>query len=90
MRRVLGDGLLSAGALAVLLTALVSIDPRVREQVTRLVHDSPTAGFSGVGSSLTEVGSVVFMVVKHHSIAHAPLVVFVVAAVILVIAMLRQ
>jgi hypothetical protein len=90
MRRGLGDGLWSAGTLAVLLTALVSIDPRVREHVARLIHDAPASGFSGLGASLGDVGSVAFTVVRHHSIEHAPLVIFVVAAVLLVIAMLRQ
>jgi hypothetical protein len=90
MRRVLGDGLWSAGALAVLLTALVSVDPRVREQVTTMVHRAPTSGLAGMGASLNDIGSAVFAVVRYHSIEHAPLVTFVVAAVVLVIAMLRQ
>jgi hypothetical protein len=85
MRR-LNDGLLSAGALIVLVVALVSIDVRVRDQIAEWMR---YITISGTGSQIGNVGSIVLEAALEQSAAHAPLVIFAVAAVVLVIFMLK-
>ena len=89
MRRAVGDALMSAGVLAVLLIALVSTDVRLREQVTLAIDSMPESGLSGVQGQLQEIGSVIVSAVRYHSIEHASLMIFVVAATVLVVCMVR-
>lgn len=86
MRRHLNDALISAGALSLLLVALVSIDDRVRDHVVRSVRD---ASVSRITARVGDLGSTVIEAGLEQSVAHAPLALFVVAAVVLVIFMLR-
>ena len=89
MRRRMGDVLLSVGALAILLVALVSVDDRVREQVTQLLNAGPSTELVAVESQVRELTSVVFQAVHDQSIEHAPMMIFGAAATILVLFMLR-
>jgi len=86
MRRVLNDALISAGALVVLLVMLVSIDGRVRDQIAGSMR---YASVAGTGAQIGNVGSIVLEAVLEQSVAHAPLAIFSVAAVVLVLFMLR-
>lgn len=90
MRRVLGDALVSAAALVILLVALVSIDVRVRERVAQIVEAGPSAGFGDVMTQAADVGSVVLTAIHRRSIDEAPMMIFIVAAAALVICMLRM
>ena len=88
MRRVLGDALISLGSVLVLLVLLVSVDPRVREQVTNaLTSGSPTV--HTIRGQARAVSSVVISAARDHSIDQAPLMIFAVAATVLVVVMLR-
>lgn len=88
MRRVIGDALISLGSVLVLLLLLVSVDPRVREQVAgALTSGSPTVGT--VRGQARAVTSVVVSAARDHSIDQAPLMIFAVAATVLVVVMLR-
>ena len=90
MRRANSDALISLGALALLLVALVSIDDRVRERVDRLLAAPPSsAEIAGVGNDIEKVSTEMFRAARSQSVEHAPLVIFGVAAVILVAFMLR-
>ena len=89
MRRRFGDVLLSAGTLVVLLGALASFDPRVREQFNGIVHEAPSSEVSGMGASVRHASSMVVRAVRDYSSEHAALAIFVVAATILVVVMLR-
>jgi hypothetical protein len=90
MRRVINDGLISLGALVLLLVALVSIDDRVRERVTQLLTSPPSsAEIAGAGVQIENVSVVLFRAARNQSVDHAPLVIFSVAAVVLVLFMLR-
>ena len=86
MRRVFNDALISVGALAILLVALVSIDDRVRDHVVRSVEGASVAG---AGAQIGNLGSVVVEAALDQSVAHAPLAIFVVAGVVLFLCMVR-
>jgi hypothetical protein len=86
MRRVFNDALISAGALTVLLVALVSVDERVRDYVVRSARG---ADISSTGAMLQGLGAIVMEAALDQSVAHAPLAIFVVAGVVLFLCMVR-
>ena len=90
MRRMFGDGLISIGAIAVLLTILVAVDDRVRERFSGQLNGSPSAQLADAGSHVRNLASVVFDAARAQSIEHAPLLIFVLAASVLVLFMLRM
>lgn len=86
VRRGLGEAVGSAVCFLAVLAALVAVDERVRERIA--------VAFSGVGMTTwrEETGMVAGVLVdaaRDQSIAHAPLLIFTVAAVLLVLFMLR-
>jgi hypothetical protein len=90
MRRVISDALISLGALVLLLVLLVSIDDRVRERVTQMVTSPPSsAEIAGAGAQIENVSVVLFRAARDQSVDHGPMVIFAVAAVVLVLFMLR-
>ena len=90
MRRVVSDALISLGAVLLLLVALVSIDERVRERVERLVTTPPSSSeIVGVGAEIENVSTLVYKAARDQSVEHAPMVIFAVAAAVLVGFMLR-
>ena len=90
MRRVISDALISLGALLLLLVALVSIDDRVRERIEGLVTAPPSSSeIASVGAQIQNVSTVVYKAARDRSVERAPMVIFSVAAGILVLFMLR-
>jgi hypothetical protein len=90
MRRAFGDALISIGALAVLLLTLVAVDDRVREQVSYRFEGHTASGeLADAGAFAKELATVVFDVAREQSISHAPMMIFVVVATVLVLFMLR-
>jgi hypothetical protein len=90
MRRVINDAMISVGALVVLLVGLVSVDDRMRERLSAALSDPPnSAQIAHVGDRISEVSRVMFMALRDQSIEHAPLVIFGVAATVLVLFMVR-
>jgi hypothetical protein len=90
MRRALNDAAISGLALVVLLLALVSVDDRVRGRVGAILGMRPnSAELVGAGKEVSGVVAVVFDAVKDQSVAHAPLVIFAMVAMVLVLFMLR-
>ena len=89
MRRVFGDALISLGALLLLLLMLVTVDPRVREQLSDVWGSSGTSAVTSVRHQVREVSSVVMSAAADHSIDNAPLMIFALAATVLVLFMLR-
>lgn len=87
MRRLLHDALISLGALAILLILLASIDARVREQVVRIANGA--AAGEVADTKIYDVGSVIVTAARDQSVAHAPLAIFVIAAGVLLLCMLR-
>ena len=90
MRRGFGDVLMSLGALLVLMVILAAIDGRVREQISlRLGSGTTSAQLAGAGVTVRNLADVIVEAVRYQSIEHAPLVLFVIAALVLVLFMLR-
>lgn len=90
VRRAISDTVISVAALTVLLVVLVSVNDRVRHQVsTRLSDGHPRQELSNFVDNARDLGNVVIDAARHQSIEHAPVVLFVLAACVLVGFMLR-
>ena len=90
MKRVLGDAAISVTALILLLGVLAAVDPRVREGVTRLVGGAPRTGeFQQIGRDLRGLSAVVLDAAWDQGLMHMPLVMFTLAALVLVLFMVR-
>ena len=90
MRRAIGDAALTAGGAMLLVFALVMFDDRVRDQIST-VFDArhPTDALAGLSSRATEFVAIVAQAMRSQSLEHAPLVIFALAATVLVLFMLR-
>lgn len=87
MRRATVEPLMSALGVLALVGALVVFDPRVRDQVSTIIsRDSARATLM---TTVADLASAVILSVRDQSLEHAPLVVFGVAAAVLVTFMLR-
>jgi hypothetical protein len=90
VRRRVGDGLITAGSAGLLVMALVLFDDRARLQIESVLDPNhPAAALSGAGSRASEILAIIAVAVRSQSLAHAPLVIFAVAALILTVFMLR-
>jgi hypothetical protein len=89
VRRFFNDALLSAGALLIVLAALMVIDSRVRDHVTGAISGSSPQAVAQAGGYVQHVAAVVVTAARDQSIDHAPMLIFVVAATVLVLFMLR-
>ena len=89
MRRAFGDAMISLGAVLLLLMMLVTVDPRVREQVSGRWGGPGSPRMATISSQVREVTSVVVTAARDHSIDNAPLMIFALAATVLVLFMLR-
>ena len=89
MRRAFGEGLMSVGALAILVLALIAIDDRVREQVWMRWSAPSPAQLSNAGENVRDLTSVIYVAARDQSLEHAPLLIFGLGATVLVLVMLR-
>ena len=90
MRRAFSDTLISVMALGALVLILASLDDRVREQISmRMASGQAAAQMAGAGATVSSLTGVVVDAVRDQSIEHAPLVIFVLAAGVLMLFMLR-
>ena len=85
----MNDAVVSLGTLTVLIGTLVAIDGRVREQITMRLRADPASQIADIWSRLEAVARIVAVAARNQSIDHAPLVIFVLAATVLVLFMLR-
>ncbi len=90
MRLAWGEGLMSAGVLAILLLALIAVDDRVREQVWLRWSVAPATQLSTAGANVRDLTTVVVDAARDQSLAHAPLLIFGLASTVLVLFMLRN
>jgi hypothetical protein len=88
-RQVLGDALTFGGVLFVVIAILVSVDERVRERVSSTASRASSSSFSELRDEVRDIGATVVDVARTRSLDHAPLVIFVVAATVLVLFMVR-
>ena len=90
MQRPFAGKLSAAGGLVALVIGLAAIDDRVRGHVVRLFDGrGPSPEITTLGAQLQSLVFVVIQAVKDQSIEHAPLVIFGLAATVLVLLMLR-
>jgi hypothetical protein len=90
MRRAVYDVLMSAGAILLLLVLLAAFDGRVREQVTmRMGRTQSSATVVDVGAVVHDLAVSAIDVVRNETEMHATLMVFVLAATVLTVLMLR-
>lgn len=68
---------------------LVTIDSRVREQLSGVWGPSSAPAVATIKSRVREVASVVLSAARDHSLDNAPLMIFALAATVLVLFMLR-
>ena len=85
----MGDALMSVGSVLVLLMVLVAVDDRVRSEVWQRVSEPPSVGLTNVGYQVQSIVHVVAGAARDQSLAHAPLMIFAVAASVLTLFMLR-
>ena len=76
------------GFLAVL-GALILLDPRVGYHLKLLVRGGTPSGVNDVGDQLGALGNALLIAARDQSIGHAPLLVFSLAAIVLVFFMVR-
>jgi len=89
-RRTVNEALVSLGALALVLTALVAFDKNVHDQfMLRFGNGGAASEAARASGQLRDIGWVLATAVRHQSIEHAPVTIFVVAAVVLTLFMLR-
>jgi hypothetical protein len=90
IKRPIGDALISVGALAILLAGLISVDDRVRQQVgLRLSGAAAQAELRSAGVQVQNLAGVIVDAARYQSIEHAPMMMFVLAASVLFVFMLR-
>lgn len=83
-------GLTAAGGVCALVAGLAVIDDRVREHVGRVATSNAAAvELATVGERAQAFLLIVIQAVRDQSIEHAPLVIFALAALVLVLFMLR-
>jgi hypothetical protein len=80
---------MSVGTVAILLLALICFDDRVREQVMQRFVAHPTTELSSAGRQVSDLTTVIVKAARDQSLGHAPLLIFTLAAAVLVLFMLR-
>ena len=80
---------MSAGTVVILLLVLIAFDDRVRELVSRRIAAHPSMELASVGRQLRDVTTVIAGAARSQSLGHAPLLLFTLAAAVLVLFMLR-
>ena len=90
MRRGFLDAIVAVGALLLLMLVLASLDQRVRDQLSIRLGSTPVSSQVGEVAALASgTATIVLAAVRDQSIEHAPLVIFVLAASVLMLFMLR-
>ena len=89
VRRVLNDALLSTAAAGSLLLVLVAADDRVRDQVTRQFGGQSSSALAQAGGQVRDIAQIVADTIRDQSLEHAPLLIFVLVATVLLLAMTR-
>jgi len=90
MRRPFAGGLTAIGGLCALLVGLALVDERVRDRLARLASSRTASGeIASAGAKLQELVEIVALAVRDQSIEQAPLVIFSLAAIVLLLFMLR-
>ena len=83
-------GVTAVAGISALVLGLAVLDERVRAQLARVISGKvPSGEIAAVGSSFKQLMTVTWQAVADQSIENAPLVVFSIAALVLVVWMTR-
>jgi hypothetical protein len=89
-KRAIGDAMISVGAVCALIVLLVAFNAPLREEIAMRVNAGrPAVQAANLESTIRNVASILFVAARDQSIEHAPLVLFVLAAIVLFMFMLR-
>ena len=89
MRRGYREALMSVGTVVILLLVLIAADDRVREPCSLRVVAHPSVELASAGRQVSDFTTVIAQAARQQSIGHAPLLIFSLAAAVLVLFMLR-
>jgi hypothetical protein len=90
MRRATTSFITTSSGLGAIVVGLAVIDERVRSEVGALLAGRATAGeLAGFGARLQDLALIAIQAVRDQSIAHAPLTLFALAALVLFVLMMR-
>lgn len=84
------ESVTSALSFGIVLAALVSFDPRVRVRFWSVMGEPGTGVLTPLGDRLGDLWSALWMAARDQSIENAPLLLFSVVGVMLVVFMLRS
>jgi hypothetical protein len=80
---------MSAGTVVILLLILIAFDDRVRDQFSRRVVAHPSVELASVTRQVRDLTGVIASAARDQGLGHAPLLIFALAAAVLVLFMLR-
>jgi hypothetical protein len=89
MRRKLVEVVMSIGAVGLLLLVLISFDDRVREEVSLSWRAGLTTELALASQHARQLASVIARSARDQGLGHTPILVFVFAATVLVLFMVR-
>jgi hypothetical protein len=89
MRKAFGEAVLSVATIGLVLLILVGMDDNVRSEFSMRFLSNPTQQLESAGHNARALTAVVAQAAHDQSIAHAPMLIFALAATVLVLFMLR-
>jgi hypothetical protein len=87
--RRISEVIISIACLATVIMALVGIDPRVRDRFWQAFSTASSGDVTPVTDQLHAINDSILQLAQEHSISQAPLLLFTVVALVLVMFMLR-
>jgi hypothetical protein len=92
MRRPSLTGVMTAlGGVGVVILGLAAIDDRVRAEVMRIVSNrGPSLELVEAGQQVEGFAAILLQAIRYQSVEHAPLVIFSLAALVLLLFMIRS
>ncbi|OFW12781.1 MAG: hypothetical protein A3F70_09625 [Acidobacteria bacterium RIFCSPLOWO2_12_FULL_67_14] len=90
LSHVCSDALASVAVLAAVLLVLVSVDVRVREQLHTAIGATTPATLADLTAQVGDAGAVLVEAAWTQSVDHAPMMIFVVVASVLLLSLVRS
>jgi hypothetical protein len=83
------EALMSVGTVVILLLVLIAFDDRVRDEVSKRFIAHPSVELASATRQVRDLTTVIVNAARDQSIGHAPMLIFTLAAAVLVLFMLR-
>lgn len=87
---VCSDALISVAVLAAVLLVLVSVDVRVREQLHTAIGATTPSTLTDLTTGVRDAGAILLEAAWTQSLDHAPMMIFVVVASVLLLSLVRS